>query len=164
MFQGPPWWGEGESRGAHFQCLWFYRTQSFWLKPFLKTDLARSLAGNHASWRKVQLLWVLIAVNTEDKVREISVHLTFKVSEENWVVIVLQSGPLSLCLPMGYFLSGAKYRLSIFWAENVDSSHAHYALFPEDYLKQVSLDSIKWSLFLKNKCFFPLLSTHRFPF
>lgn len=46
----------------------------------MKTDPARPPA---ATWL-AQITWVLIAVNMEDKMKEvISVHLTFKVLGEN---------------------------------------------------------------------------------
>ena len=79
-----PWLGDVPGptlvvkKGTHFQRLHFSCTQTTPLKLFLKTNPSRSLAGSCACWRKAQL-WVLIALTVEDKVEEISVHLTFKV-------------------------------------------------------------------------------------
>lgn len=55
----------------------------------------RSPVGSHACRRQAQLFLVQIAVNMEGKIREqISVYVTFKVSEEKvsviWGIIVLQ--------------------------------------------------------------------------
>ena len=82
--------------------------------------------GNHAHWTKAQLLWVLVILNKEDKIREVvSVHLTCKVSRKMGYDCPAYGFFLSLCLPVGYFFffnQEQNIDLSIFCAENVVSS------------------------------------------
>lgn len=88
------------------------------MRAVLKTNPAHG-CGVTCSLDKAQLLWVLVILNKEDKIREVvSVHLTcVKYIKKNghWLASCIRVCLLSLCLPVGYFLkSGMKYLSAVY--------------------------------------------------
>lgn len=95
----------------------------------------------------------------EDKIEDISVYLTFKVpgrgepKSVSWGITVLTEWSCKPASTNGllFFFYQERNRENLPSGQTMLSlvSSPHCSLFPEDYLIQVSLNLIKWSLFLK---------------